>query len=440
MSQLFNTEPAKRTLVSFADENRRQMFVFGVVLFINYPLYYIIWRHTGSPGFESLTLRLIASTLCLPLIFNKYWPIKLLYWLTLYWYLAACFCLPFFFGVMALKNGASTLWLMNTVSATFFILLIFDWKISITLLCIGIVSAVVVFFSLSTVPFSYTPGEITLGSILATFLAAIVIGSLFSHNKQLIEKIRRDSIQAHADSEVKSQFISDMEHDIRTPASGMYGMMKVLAENEKDPERKSTFELLELCSKELMDYCDGIVSFSRTESGATPLISKAFKLEDVIQSVYKLEILAAKVKNIGFASSCDDNLPEVIIGDPERVRRILINLVSNAIKFTEKGHVKLSASLDHQDNINRKVIIKLTVEDTGIGIPEDKTTFVYERFTKLTRSNKGTRPGQGLGLTIVKQFVGELDGDIHLTSEVGKGSIFDVYLAFKMPLSENMTP
>lgn len=110
-------QPIKKTLVSIAQNYRRQILTFGIVLFINYPIYYLVWLSIEPKGFENITIRLIASILCLPLIFNLFWPRKLLHWLPIYWGITACFCLPFFFTFMTLMNHASTLWLMNSVSA-----------------------------------------------------------------------------------------------------------------------------------------------------------------------------------------------------------------------------------------------------------------------------------------------------------------------------------
>lgn len=272
------------------------------------------------------------------------------------------------------------------------------------------------------------------GSVVGILGIYIDITDRKKQEQELTEARER----AEESDRIKSEFISNMEHDIRTPFVGVYGMVKFLADQEDDSEKKSMLRDVELCAKELMDYCDGIVSFSRVELGTTPVISKIFKLKKLIDSVYVMEVIAARAKKIDFSFSYDEQLPEVVIGDSSRLKRILINLISNAIKFTKTGHIKLSASLDHKELGDRKVVVKFAVEDTGVGIPKDKQVLIYERFTKLTKSNTGLHAGLGLGLSIVKQFVDELDGDIYLESEIGKGSIFSIYLAFKIPLSNNM--
>lgn len=244
--------------------------------------------------------------------------------------------------------------------------------------------------------------------------------------------------EAERSNKVKSDFISNMEHDIRTPLVGVYGMIDILANQETDLEKKSLLKEVSICAKELMDYCDGILDFSRIEAESFPIVSKSFTLRKVVESIITIETIAAKHKKLDLSFSYDERLPIVVCGDPYRLKRILINLLSNAIKFTKEGYAKLSVRLNSQDYENRKIVITFTIEDTGMGIPDDKKALIYERFTKIVPSNKGLYKGLGLGLRIVKQFVDELDGDIHLKSEISKGSTFMLFLPFKLPLSNKV--
>jgi two-component system, OmpR family, aerobic respiration control sensor histidine kinase ArcB len=229
-----------------------------------------------------------------------------------------------------------------------------------------------------------------------------------------------------------------MEHDIRTPFVGVYGMINLLAERETDSEKKSILSDVSLCAKELLDYCDSILDFSKIEAQSFPVVAKAFNLKKLVDSVMTIESIAAKHKKLNFSLNYDNELPPVVIGDPYRLKRILINLISNAIKFTKEGFVRLSASVSRQIPETRNLIVNFSVSDSGIGIPKDKKELIYERFTRVVPSNKGLYKGQGLGLRIVKQFVDELDGDIHLKSEVGEGSTFTIFLALKIPLSDEI--
>lgn len=251
-------------------------------------------------------------------------------------------------------------------------------------------------------------------------------------------ELKQAKEQAEKANQLKSDFISNMEHDIRTPLGGIYGMMDILARQENDPEKKSIMGEMTACAKELMDFCNGILDFSKIEAEAFPVVSKSFEFRKLINSVVNIEMMAAKNKSLDLLAEFDKKLPKVVISDPYRIKRILLNLVSNAIKFTKQGGIKISVTLDKENTKNRKIIVKFIVSDTGIGIPDDKKALIYERFTKVIPSSKGLYKGLGLGLRIVKQFMDELDGDIHLKSEIGKGSIFTLLLPLKIPLSNEI--
>lgn len=244
--------------------------------------------------------------------------------------------------------------------------------------------------------------------------------------------------KAEASDKAKSEFIHNMEHDIRTPFNGVWGFASILAEEETDREKKYFLSSIAACAKELLDYCDSILDFSKIEHGSTPIFEKSFALKALVKSVFEIENVAAKHKKLAFSVEYEDNLPNVVIGDASRLKRILLNLVGNAIKFTNEGKVKLCVLLENSKLAERLCVIKFIIEDTGIGIPEDKINVVYEKFTRGTPSNQGIYKGQGLGLRIVKQLVTELEGDIHLKSILDEGTTFTVLLPFKLPLTDEI--
>lgn len=252
------------------------------------------------------------------------------------------------------------------------------------------------------------------------------------------EVLKKAKEEAEMANQAKTAFIHNMEHDIRTPFTGVYGMANILVKREEDSEKRVMLNDIALCAKELLDYCNAILDFSRIDSGAQPLVSKLFNIEEMLASIIMMEKPPAVVKEIDLDLVVDADVPQNLLGDEHRLKRTLINLVSNAIKFTNEGHVKLIVSLSKASDDGRRVVLKFAIEDTGIGIPEDKKELIYERFTRVSPSNKGQFKGQGLGLRIVKQFVDEMDGDLHLKSEVGKGSTFTVFLPFKTPLSDEL--
>lgn len=235
---------------------------------------------------------------------------------------------------------------------------------------------------------------------------------------------------------VKLDFIRNMEHDIRTPFCGVYGMAKLMLDNETDSQKKEMLTDISVCAKELLDYCNTILDFSKLETHNIPVMQKKFSLRELIEKIRIMETPIAKMNKLDFSCEISDDIPEVLIGDSFRISRILINFCSNSMKFTHAGYVKLRAKLLSRNE--SRVVIRLEVEDSGIGIPEDKRDFIYEKFTKIIPSNKGTYKGLGIGLNVVKQFTAELDGELDLLSEPNKGSTFICTFSFKLPLVQEI--
>lgn len=256
-----------------------------------------------------------------------------------------------------------------------------------------------------------------------------------TEQKELENKLIAEKNKAERANIVKTEFMRNMEHDIRTPFSGVWGMANHLLEIEKDSTKKEYLSDITQCAKELLGYCNSILDFSQIELGMLTVIDKKFNLEKLIDSVIKIELPAAKIKGFALKTNYDPTIPEILIGDPYRIHRILINLISNAIKFTQKGYITLKVLL--LKKTIRSLVVRFIVEDTGIGIPSDKQEFIFEKFSRLSLSNKGMYKGIGLGLRIVKQFIHEIDGEIDLVSKVGEGTQFICTVPFKLPLTND---
>lgn len=239
---------------------------------------------------------------------------------------------------------------------------------------------------------------------------------------------------AEAADKLKSEFILNMEHDIRTPFAGILGMTEMLDSLETDLSKKQIIADIRESTKELLDYSCGILDFSNIEGGHLPVLLKKIQFKEFIHSIVAIESPAAKIKQLDFMIECDDNIPKTIIGDGYRLKRILINLISNAIKFTDKGFVRLLVKCLKINSKN--VIMSFIVEDSGIGIEEKKLNVIYEKFSRLTLSSQGIYKGTGLGLRIVKQFAEEMDGDVEIKSILGQGSRFVCTFSFKLPVFE----
>ena len=253
--------------------------------------------------------------------------------------------------------------------------------------------------------------------------------------KKTEKELKEAKEKAELSDSAKSIFIQNMQHDIRTPFAGIFGFTKILADQETNIKKKHFLQDIATSAKELLDYCDNILDFSKIEHGTAPILEAFFDIRKIANSVAEIESIAAMHKKLNLSITYDDKIPKAVVGDPQRLKRILLNLVSNAIKFTGSGKVTVSIKLATLNNTKRTCIIKFIICDTGIGIPVDKQHIIYEKFVRCTSSNKGIYKGQGLGLSIVKQLIEELDGDIHLKSEVGKGATFTFLLPFKLPLT-----
>lgn len=257
--------------------------------------------------------------------------------------------------------------------------------------------------------------------------------------KKTEEELRIAKEIAEAANQLKTEFIRNMHHDIRTPFSGIVGLTDFLMTKETDPEKRMTLSYILNSGKTLLNFCNNILDFSKVEMETFPVLSKIFNLLDLVNRVVAMEIPSAKTKHLTLSVHCDPNVPEFVIGDAYRLERILINLVSNAIKFTEEGFVKILVYLEKRKTKNRHFLVKFIIEDSGVGIPEDKRNVIYENFSKATPNSQGLFCGSGLGLRIVKQFVDEMDGDIHLKSKMNKGSLFTLLLPFKKPLAQEVS-
>lgn len=248
-----------------------------------------------------------------------------------------------------------------------------------------------------------------------------------------LREAKKIAENANMANQAKTEFIKNMEHDIRTPLSGIWGIVNQLYQRENDTFKKELLYDVTSCANELLGYCNGILDFSKIELGAFSKLEKKFNIKKLVEEVVAIETPPAKVKQLTLTLEFKNDMPDILLGDEYRLKRILINLVSNAVKFTQQGYVKIIVSLAEKTS-NNSVVFRFIVQDSGIGIPEEKHDFIYEKFARLSPSNKGMYKGIGLGLRIVKQFTEEMDGEIDLKSELGKGSTFICTLPFKLPL------
>ncbi|MHC4300773.1 MAG: PAS domain-containing protein [Planctomycetota bacterium] len=243
--------------------------------------------------------------------------------------------------------------------------------------------------------------------------------------KNAEEQLRIAKGEAEAANIAKSQFLAQMSHEIRTPMSVIMNFADIMRMGELTEEQKSHIELVEKAGKSLMRIIEDIRDFSRIEAGKLTLVAADHSFDSMLNDVESMMRPFADEKGLEFAVVCDDSLPSTVHTDSDRVQQCLLNLIGNAIRFTEKGHVHLKVSAC--DN-NGKDSVRFDVEDTGIGIAADKLDGIFVPFAQVDAGLTRKYAGTGLGLTITKQLAQLLGGDITVTSEIDRGSVFSLII------------
>ncbi|GAB6060553.1 PAS domain-containing hybrid sensor histidine kinase/response regulator [Desulfonatronum parangueonense] len=255
--------------------------------------------------------------------------------------------------------------------------------------------------------------------------------------RKMTEKAIKDArFAAEAANRSKSEFLANMSHEIRTPINGIMGMMQLLEFTSLDDDQKQYVQLALSSAKRLNRLLSDILDLSRVEAGKMDVQESEINFGELRDSVIGLFSINARNKGIELVCSVDPTLPPTVIGDETRIRQILFNLVGNALKFTEKGKVCLDFGLMEAMRENA-LRIRFTVQDTGIGIPEDKLADIFEPFRQVEGNYTRHYQGAGLGLAIVHRLVHLMDGTIEVQSDIGTGTNVEVALWLK---AEQQTP
>jgi PAS domain S-box-containing protein len=235
--------------------------------------------------------------------------------------------------------------------------------------------------------------------------------------------------KAEQASQVKSQFLSVMSHEIRTPMNAVIGLAHLMMEENPREDQLENLKTLQFSAENLMGLINDILDYNKIDSGKVELEKVPFDLRNVIHRIVHSHSYQAHEKSLKVTCEIDEGIPETLIGDSLRIGQIVNNLVSNAIKFTENGFVRISISREF--TLDNKTDIRFVFEDTGIGIPETKMKSIFEAFTQASSSTSRKYGGTGLGLAIVKRLVELFGGEIEVHNRKGGGSIFEFTIPFE---------
>ena len=277
--------------------------------------------------------------------------------------------------------------------------------------------------------------DILLATSLETFLGYIMYFTIENPDLKLIEQLNIARDQAEKANNAKTEFLSNMSHEIRTPLNAIVGFSQALLEEDLSSEAKEEVKDIIMASDNLLEIVNGILDISKIEANKLEIINTEYSLEPMVKELCLLTKARIGEKPIDFRVNIDPSIPGVLYGDHTRLKQIILNILTNAAKYTKEGFIEFKISSVIKDNICRLII---SVEDSGIGIKEEKIDHLFEKFDRLGVEENITIEGTGLGLAITKKLIDLMNGKIVVQSVYGKGSKFTVAIDQKIIKTEKV--
>lgn len=408
----------KKHMQMVTEQGGRQIISFGVLMLLNHPIYQLVWYIENESSYQNIPLRVAAMCLSISLAFNRYWPARFKSWLPLVWYFSLCFCLPFFFSFMSLMNHLSVSWLMNSMSALFFVFLLVDFISATIIVLLGSTLGMLLFF-LYGAPLIIEPGSITVPAMIATFVAAIIIGGIFARNNEIIRQEKFSALHSLSAS---------IAHEFRTPLAAikfaMSGLSKYLPQLTDAYKKAITIEELKVKKirpnnlKLLEEMPEGVdrllyqanMSIDIMLMNASQLTISRMNFEKVDMTM----CLETAIKRYPFSSSKHEGLINIdehfnkftFIGKEILLVHVLYNLMKNSFYFIDacqKGEIYIWTEESLRFN-------KLYFRDTAKGIDSEDLKNLFKQFYSMREG------GTGVGLSFCKMVMDAFGGDIECYS------------------------